>query len=355
MSILDIVAMSGGGVLAVLGWIGRRAASAALKTAGTAVTSEEAVTSGEVVTSGETVNPGEAVTEPVSASGAAASETKVPGAKVIGVKTAGTKAPDAKKAGRRRTLFSVLALAGLWLIAAGLSGALFGDKAGGDFEIAITVPQVKLFGISVSETLIVDWVIIAVLTVAGLIFRFAVFPRFTQVPHGFQTAMEVMVGELDKYIDSKLPGMSLGFGAYIFTISAYMIGCAVAEMFGARSPTSDITATLALSLMTFVLINYYGIKKKGLGGRIRALSNPTPMVFPIRVVCDCAVPVSMACRLFGNMLGGMIVMDLLYFAMGNASIAAPSLVGLYFNVFHPLIQAFIFVTLTLTFIGEATE
>ena len=68
-----------------------------------------------------------------------------------------------------------------------------------------------------------------------------------------------------------------------------------------------------------------------------------------------AVPVSLACRLFGNMLGGLIVMDLLYFAMGNYAVALPSVVGLYFNVFHPLIQAFIFVTLTLTFIGEAVE
>ena len=51
----------------------------------------------------------------------------------------------------------------------------------------------------------------------------------------------------------------------------------------------------------------------------------------------------------------MIVMDLLYTALGNGAVGIPSVLGLYFNVFHPLIQAFIFVTLTLTFVNEATE
>ena len=55
------------------------------------------------------------------------------------------------------------------------------------------------------------------------------------------------------------------------------------------------------------------------------------------------------------MLGGMIVMDLINKSLGNRAVGIPSVVGLYFNVFHPLIQAFIFITLTLTFINEATE
>ena len=122
-----------------------------------------------------------------------------------------------------------------------------------------------------------------------------------------------------------------------------------------RAPTSDITMTFSMALITFVLINYYGIRKKGVGGRIKSMAKPTPVVFPIKVVSDLAVPVSLACRLFGNMLGGMIVMDLLYMALGNAAIGFPSVLGLYFNVFHPLIQTYIFITLTLTFIGEAVE
>jgi len=113
--------------------------------------------------------------------------------------------------------------------------------------------------------------------------------------------------------------------------------------------------TFSLALITFILINVYGIKKKGVIGRIKSLASPTPLVFPFRVIADMAIPVSMACRLFGNMLGGMIVIDLLYTALGSNAIGIPGVAGLYFNAFHPIIQAFIFVTLTLTFINEAIE
>jgi F-type H+-transporting ATPase subunit a len=55
------------------------------------------------------------------------------------------------------------------------------------------------------------------------------------------------------------------------------------------------------------------------------------------------------------MLGGMIIMDLVYSALGSNAIGIPSVVGLYFNVAHPILQTFIFITLTLTFINEAIE
>ena len=55
------------------------------------------------------------------------------------------------------------------------------------------------------------------------------------------------------------------------------------------------------------------------------------------------------------MLGGMIVVELVYFALGAFSVGIPAVLGLYFNAFHPLIQFFIFINLSLTFIGEAVE
>jgi F-type H+-transporting ATPase subunit a len=143
--------------------------------------------------------------------------------------------------------------------------------------------------------------------------------------------------------------------SYIFTIVLLLIGCAFTEMFGFRTPAADITMTGSMAILTFFFINFYGIKNKGVLGRIKTLASPTPAVFPIRVLVDFAIPVSLASRLFGNMLGGLVVMDLLYMALGNYAVGLPSGAGLYFSIFHPLIQAFIFVTLTLTFINEATE
>jgi F-type H+-transporting ATPase subunit a len=80
-----------------------------------------------------------------------------------------------------------------------------------------------------------------------------------------------------------------------------------------------------------------------------------PIMIPMKIVSDIAIPISLACRLFGNMLGGMIVMELLKGALGGYASGIPGIAGLYFNLFHPLIQAYIFITLSLTFIDEAME
>lgn len=75
----------------------------------------------------------------------------------------------------------------------------------------------------------------------------------------------------------------------------------------------------------------------------------------MKILSDIAVPVSLACRLFGNMIGGMIVMELLKSVLGGYAAGIPAVAGLYFNLFHPLIQTYIFVILSLTFINEAIE
>ena len=85
------------------------------------------------------------------------------------------------------------------------------------------------------------------------------------------------------------------------------------------------------------------------------MAKPTPVIFPMKILSDIAVPVSLACRLFGNMIGGMIVMELLKSVLGGYAVGLPAVAGLYFNVFHPLIQTYIFIILSLTFINEAIE
>ncbi len=260
-----------------------------------------------------------------------------------------------KKPKRLKSLGTVLSVAGSWLVVVQLLRLVFGPKESEAFTVELTAPRVLIAGISVSSTVVTTWIAMAVLVLLALVLRITVVPRMQQVPRGIQNVLELMVDGIQGYTKSQTHGLGDGLPAYIFSVAALLVASAFTELFGVRAPTADITMTFALSLVTFVLINYYGIKKKGVQGRIRALADPTPVVFPLRVISDIALPISMACRLFGNRLGGMIVMDLLKNALGGAAVGIPSVIGLYFNIFHPLIQAFIFVTLTLTFINEATE
>lgn len=257
-----------------------------------------------------------------------------------------------KRSKKYSTFLIVLAL---YVFVVKLIELLFGAPEKKAIEVHIAAPRVDFMGFNLSTTIIYTWCIMAVLVVLALIIRITVIQHLTDTPRGAQNVIETIIEWILKYTKTTAHGVGEFLASYLFTIVFFLVGCAFTEMFGFRTPAADITLTGALAILTFLFINIYGIKNKGIIGRIKTLASPTPVVFPIRIVTDLAIPVSLASRLFGNMLGGLVVMELLYSALGGYAVGIPSLVGLYFNVFHPLIQAFIFVTLTLTFINEATE
>ena len=256
---------------------------------------------------------------------------------------------------RKKLWATVLTIAGGWLLVERILQLVFGSVPSEEFEVSIWATRYDVGGYSLSETVITTWVIMAVVLVLALLVRTLVIPRMTDQPKGIQNVLEICVEAVCKFTKTSVGDLGDHLPSYLFALAIYMVCSAMVELLGVRAPTADITLTFAMAIITFLMINYFGLKKKGLVGRIKSMAKPTPVVFPIKIVSDLAVPVSLACRLFGNMLGGMIVMELLYMALGNAAIGFPSVLGLYFNVFHPLIQTYIFLTLTLTFIGEAVE
>ncbi len=256
---------------------------------------------------------------------------------------------------RLKKLSVLVIVAGAYVLITTVIGLLFGNPESGKIEVEIVAPRVSVLGMSLSTTVIYSWGIMAVLILIALVLRLTVIPKFKDVPKGVQNVIELAVETALKYTKSTAHGVGEFLASYIFTIALFLVGCAVTELLGLRTPAADITLTGSLAILTFLFINIYGIKVKGVGGRLKSLASPTPIILPIRLITDLAIPVSLACRLFGNMLGGLVVMELIYTALGNYAVGLPSLLGLYFNVFHPLIQAFIFITLTLTFTNEATE
>ena len=269
------------------------------------------------------------------------------------------KPKDAKKNKTKNTLTLLGIVLSVWFFVGTLLNFLSG-KSG----IALSIPEfsmfserVTLFGFSVARTTVVTYIMIAVILLLALAFRIFVVPRFKiDEPTGVQNVFEAISEALEKFVTSVV-GDKLGDGivSYMYAVAVFMIGSALTELFGQRAPTSDLLTTFSLALCTFFLINFYGIKQKGVFGRIKSLASPSPMIFPMKILSDCAVPVSLACRLFGNMLGGLIVMELLRASLGGYSVGVSSLLGIYFNLAHPLIQTYVFVVLSLTFINEAAE
>jgi F-type H+-transporting ATPase subunit a len=257
-----------------------------------------------------------------------------------------------KKPKRHATILMVI---GAYLFGTRVLNLIFGAPAKEELQVSLFAERVEVFGLNLSTTIIYTWYAMAFLVLVAIILRLTVIRKAKMQPGTVQNVLELAVEAVTDYVHSKAHGLGEGLTAYIFTVAAFLVTCAVLELFGFHTPAADITMTFALALITFILINYFGIRKKGIKGRIKAMASPSVFILPIKIITDLAIPISMSARLFGNMLGGMIVMDLIYSSLGNNAIGIPSTVGLYFNVFHPLIQAFIFVTLTLTFISEATE
>ena len=265
---------------------------------------------------------------------------------------------DGKK---KKNKGKLIALAGLVVSAWYFVGTLIGYFSGlsGEMKVEFEIfpERTTLFGISIANTTLLLYGILGVVLVLSLIFRFAVFPRFRERGVGtVQLLAESAVVEIDKFCGGAThDALGESLSSYMLAVAVLMVFSAFSELFGFRAPTSDLLVTFSLALCTFFLINYYGIRKKGLFGRVKSLASPTPFVAPFRMISDIASPVSLACRLFGNMLGGMIVLDLLKSSLGAYAFGIPAVAGLYFNLFHPLIQTYIFVILSLTFINEAVE
>lgn len=258
-----------------------------------------------------------------------------------------------KAAKKKRNLLMMAGVLSLWLCL-GLILGCFGLSER-KFQVAISPERMNILGYSVSSTVLVSWIVIAVLAVIAILIRVFVIPRFRETPRGIQLVLETAVSAINDLTREKYGHRNDGLASYFFALAALFIGSAIVELFGFRPPTTDLSMTLSYALVTFVLINVYGIYKKGVKGRLQSFVRPKAIIAPFKLLSDLAVPISLACRLFGNMLGGMVVVELVYFALGAFSVGIPAVLGLYFNAFHPLIQFFIFINLSLTFIGEAVE
>ena len=123
-------------------------------------------------------------------------------------------------------------------------------------------------------------------------------------------------------------------------------------LFGLKSPTKDVGVTGALALMSIVLIEYSGVHAKGMKGFLKSFAEPIPLMLPMNILEIFIRPLSLCMRLFGNILGAFVIMELIKIV---APLFVPVPLSLYFDLFDGFIQAYVFVFLTSLFIKESIE
>ena len=119
-----------------------------------------------------------------------------------------------------------------------------------------------------------------------------------------------------------------------------------------NDPTKDINVTASLAIMSIVLIEVAGIRSKRVGGWLKSFAEPMALIAPINVLEIFIRPLSLCMRLFGNVLGSFVIMELLKMIV---PVFVPAVFSCYFDIFDGLIQAYVFVFLTSLFMREALE
>ena len=130
-------------------------------------------------------------------------------------------------------------------------------------------------------------------------------------------------------------------------------------LIGIKPPTVDYSVALALALITFFVVQWFAIKKIGLGHYFKGYAEPYAFILPINLIERVMLPVSLSFRLFGNMIAGVVIIDLAYKSLGSltgfAQLIVPIPLHFYFDLFDGIIQMVIFVMLTMVNIKVIAE
>lgn len=189
----------------------------------------------------------------------------------------------------------------------------------------------------------------AVLTLLSIIF---VRNLSVENPGKVQLALESAISWAQDFFIQIIGKENQRYVPYLITVILYLGVSNVIGLFGFKPPTKDLNVTAALAIMSMVLIEYSGIHRNGLKHWLKHFTEPVPLVTPIMVMEIVIRPLSLCMRLFGNMLGGFVVMELLKMVI---PLLVPIPFSFYFDIFDGLLQAYVFVFLTALFMNEEME
>ncbi|WDE05383.1 F0F1 ATP synthase subunit A [Thalassomonas viridans] len=213
------------------------------------------------------------------------------------------------------------------------------------------------------------------------IFRSVAKKATTGVPGKLQCAVELIVGFVDDSVKSTFHGKNPLIAPLALTIFVWVMlmnamdwvpvdllpaiisavsGMELADIYMKPVPTTDPNMTFALALGVFILVIYYSVKVKGLGGFIKELTTQPfghwslyPVNFILESVTMLARPLSLALRLFGNLYAGELIF-LLIATIGLFQLPVHFLWAAFHLLVIPL-QAFIFMMLTIVYLSLAHE
>ncbi len=172
--------------------------------------------------------------------------------------------------------------------------------------------------------------------------------------------LETISGLMDMVTQS-LGSFSYKHFSFIAALFFFIITCnTVGVIPYLKEPTTNLNTTVALGIISLLYRDFFAIKEHGIGGYIKEFFQPLFVMFPLHIMGKFSSLISISFRLFGNILGGMVISHIWFdFAAHNAFLNIINFAGvgltinLFFGLFEGMIQAFVFAMLSLTYLSLA--
>jgi len=200
-----------------------------------------------------------------------------------------------------------------------------------------------------------NWLSMELLVVAIIVVLFAILRSRLSVDkpgslqHVFELVYEFVKGQADESVEHGSKYIPYFGTLFIFILFMNLIGIVP----GFESPTMTPAVPAGLAVCTFILYNYWGAREHGIGKYLAHFAGPmpwlAPILIPIEFISHLARPLSLTIRLYANMFAGEMV-TLTFLSLTYLVIPA---VFMGLHVFVALLQAYIFMLLTMIYVGSA--
>ncbi len=205
-----------------------------------------------------------------------------------------------------------------------------------------------IFGFSFTVnivTVIMSWLIMGFLMLISII----IFKTASIIPNTLQTILEPLIEGFDNLIKDTLETDDRKYYALITALFMFLFLCDLIGIIpGCEEPTKDLNTPLGYGIMGFIIAHYSGIRVKGLKKYLSEYLEPFFIMAPLNVIGELAKIISISFRLFGNIMGGSIIIAVVSHLVHN--LVLPPFLYAFFGIFDGTIQAFVFTMLTLVYI-----
>src|SRR5262245_26344142 len=200
------------------------------------------------------------------------------------------------------------------------------------------------------------YVVMETIVVIALILFFAILrTRYSvESPGRLQQAFELFVEFLKEQLESNVGHEGHKYLGIVGTFAVFLISCNLLGLIpGLMSPTSNVNVPAGCAIVVFLYYQFQGLRKQGLVPYVKHFMGPVwwlaPLMLPIELISHFARPATLTIRLFANIMAEELVIAI-FFGLFPLIVPLPFMA---FAIFGGLLQAFIFCTLTMVYLGGA--